>query len=193
MNFNRIWILHVSLYWFFTAYNSPRVYAPRLKKFPSTWSAVAFGGAVLTFIMILATLAEFLYIPTTWNSASYLTTRLVFLHVILALMARPTFYIAMIDDLPTTCKLSIPLIIGVVQFFVYYCVRHSSFRQNVWRLFGRQVAKVYGIADIYSILSCLAPQGTDSLYRTLDSRSATDVSLSLPSTTTSSVGTPPPL
>ncbi len=142
-NFNRIWILHISLYWFFTAYNSPRVYAPRLKKFPSapmTWSAVALGGAVSTFIMILATLAEFSYIQTTWNNASHLTTRLVFLLVILALTAGPTFYIAMVDDLPTTSKLSIPLIIGVVQFFISAVVTIVFALVPSGRMFGDRVA-----------------------------------------------------
>jgi len=36
-----------------------------------TWSAVALGGAVATIIMIPATLAEFSYIPTTWNNTSH--------------------------------------------------------------------------------------------------------------------------
>ena len=92
VNFNRIWIIHVSLYYFYTSFNSPRVYAPANKATPSqemTWSAVALGGAVSTLIMIFATLAEFSYIPTTWNNASHLTTRLIFLLVILALTAGP--------------------------------------------------------------------------------------------------------
>ncbi len=26
VNFNRIWVIHVAMYWFYTAYNSPTVY-----------------------------------------------------------------------------------------------------------------------------------------------------------------------
>ncbi|KAF4608458.1 hypothetical protein EYR40_000803 [Pleurotus pulmonarius] len=62
VNFNRIWVLHVAVFYFYTAFNSPKVYAPRNKNNPSapmTWSATALGGAVATGIMILATLAEF--------------------------------------------------------------------------------------------------------------------------------------
>ena len=119
VNFNRIWILHISVFYFYTAFNSPKVYAPRNKQEPSapmTWSATALGGAVSTLIMILATIAEFSYIPTTWNNASHLTTRLVFLLVVLALTAGPTFYIALVDGRPGNGQ--IPLIIGIVQFFV---------------------------------------------------------------------------
>lgn len=117
VNFNRIWIIHISAYWYYTAFNSPKVYTPSDKQNPTpamTWSAVALGGAVSTLIMIAATLAEFAHIPTTWNNASHLTGRLVILLVLLALTAGPTFYIAIVDS----SKSNIPLIIGIVQFFI---------------------------------------------------------------------------
>ncbi|KAJ6630792.1 glycosyltransferase family 48 protein [Mycena sp. CBHHK59/15] len=120
VNFNRIWILHISVYYFYTAFNSPRAYAPHNTLNPSpemTWSAVALGGAISTGIMILATIAEYSYIPTTWNNASHLTTRLLFLVVILALTAGPTVYIASIDG-RTNQTSQVPLIIAIVQFFI---------------------------------------------------------------------------
>ncbi|KIM49129.1 glycosyltransferase family 48 protein [Hebeloma cylindrosporum] len=141
VNFNRIWILHISVFYFYTAFNSPKVYAPRLKNTPSpqmTWSAVALGGAVSTAIMILATIAEFSYIPTTWNNASHLTTRLIFLIVILAITAGPTFYIAMVDDLPNQSQ--VPLIIGIVQFFISVVVTVAFGIIPSGRMFGDRVA-----------------------------------------------------
>lgn len=141
VNFNRIWILHVSLFWYYTAFNSPRVYAPKTKLEPSipmTWSAVALGGAVATLIMIAATLAEFAYIPTTWNNASHLTTRLVFLLVILALTAGPTVYIAMVDGRDNNGN--IPLIVGIVQFFVSVVSTIAFAIIPSGRMFGDRVA-----------------------------------------------------
>lgn len=141
INFNRIWILHVAVYWFYTAYNSPKVYSPKLKKFPSapmTWSAVALGGAVATCIMIAATLAEFSFIPTTWNNASHLTTRLVFLLIILALTGGPTVYIALIDGQESTSQ--IPLILGIVQFFISVVVTIAFAIIPSGRMFGDRVA-----------------------------------------------------
>ncbi|KAF9532970.1 glycosyltransferase family 48 protein [Crepidotus variabilis] len=143
VNFNRIWILHIGFFWFYTAFNSPKIYAPRLKQFPSapmTWSAVALGGAISTLIMIVATLAEFSYIPTTWNNASHLTTRLIFLLVILAITGGPTVYIAMVDDLPTKSKFSIPLILGIVQFFISVVVTIAFAIIPSGRMFGDRVA-----------------------------------------------------
>ncbi|KAK1232215.1 1,3-beta-D-glucan synthase [Marasmius sp. AFHP31] len=141
VNFNRIWILHVSVYYFYTAFNSPKVYAPRTKIHPSpqmTWSATALGGAVSTGIMLAATLAEFSYIPTTWNNASHLTTRFIFLLIILALTAGPTFYIAMVDDRPNLNQ--VPLIIGICQFFVSVVATICFAIIPSGRMFGDRVA-----------------------------------------------------
>ncbi|TCD69704.1 1,3-beta-D-glucan synthase [Steccherinum ochraceum] len=141
VNFNRVWILHIGFFWFYTAYNSPRVYAPHNKKLPSaamTWSATALGGGVSTMIMIMATLAEFSHIPTSWHNASHLTTRLVFLLIVLGLTVGPTFYIALVDGKPQTNN--IPLIIGIVQFFVSVVATLAFGLIPSGRMFGDRVS-----------------------------------------------------
>jgi 1,3-beta-glucan synthase len=141
VNFNRVWVLHVAVYWFYTAFNSPRVYAPHDKQFPSapmTWSATALGGAVSTSIMLLATLAEFLYIPTTWNNASHLTTRFIFLLAILAITAGPTIYLAKIDGVPTSSHF--PLYLGIAQFGISVIVTLAFGIIPSGRMFGDRVA-----------------------------------------------------
>ena len=141
VNFNRIWILHVAVFWFYTAFNSPKVYAPADKQFPSapmTWSATALGGAVATSIMIAATIAEFSYVPTTWNNASHLTARLIFLLIVLALTGGPTVYIAMVDGRPSTSN--IPLIVSIVQFFVSVVATVAFSLIPSGRMFGDRVA-----------------------------------------------------
>ncbi|KAH8117447.1 1,3-beta-glucan synthase, partial [Phellopilus nigrolimitatus] len=140
VNFNRIWILHISPYWFYTAFNSPRVYAPVNTTHPSPameWSATALGGAVSTLIMIAATLAEFSHIPTTWNNASHLTGRLFILLFLLALTAGPTFYIAITQG---KTKSNIPLILGIVQFFISVVVTVLFAIIPSGRMFGDRVA-----------------------------------------------------
>ncbi|KIL69738.1 glycosyltransferase family 48 protein [Amanita muscaria Koide BX008] len=141
VNFNRIWILHVSVYFFYTAFHSPRVYSPLDKPLPSLpmrWSAVALGGAVSTLIMIFATLAEFSYIPTTWNNTSHLTTRIIFLLVILALTGGPTVYVALVDGKPNQGQL--PLIIAIVQFFISVTATIAFGIIPSGRMFGDRVS-----------------------------------------------------
>jgi 1,3-beta-glucan synthase len=122
VNFNRIWVLHITAYWFYTAYNSPTLYTKNYdqrKNNPpnasAQWSAVALGGTVASVIMVIATIAEWAYVPRRWAGAQHLTKRLFFLLAILAINAAPSVYIFVIPNTQTT---QVALILGVVQFFV---------------------------------------------------------------------------
>lgn len=137
VNFNRIWVIHIAMFWFYTAYNSPTVYNG-FKSVPLRWSATALGGAVATIIMICATLAEFSYIPTTWNNTSHLTRRLLFLFVTLALTAGPTFYIAIAES--NSPGGSLALILGIVQFFISAAATLLFATMPSGRMFGDRVA-----------------------------------------------------
>ncbi|KAF4579577.1 1,3-beta-D-glucan synthase [Pleurotus pulmonarius] len=139
VNFNRIWVIHISVYYFYTAYNSPTIYAVNGRSSPAmTWSATALGGAVATIIMILATLTEFSYIPTTWNNTSHLARRLVFLFVTLGLTAGPTFYVAIAESNGTGGSLA--LILGIVQFFISVAATLLFSIMPSGRMFGDRVA-----------------------------------------------------
>ncbi|KAF7292772.1 Glycosyltransferase family 48 protein [Mycena indigotica] len=139
VNFNRIWVIHVAMYWFYTSFNSPTVYAFRhVTSRAMTWSAVALGGAVATLIMILATIAEFWYIPPTWNNTSHLTRRLMFLFVTLALTCGPTFYVAIAEQQGNAGQLA--LILGIAQFFISVAATLLFAILPSGRMFGDRVA-----------------------------------------------------
>ncbi|KAF7342075.1 putative 1,3-beta-D-glucan synthase subunit [Mycena venus] len=126
VNFNRIWVIHISMYWFYTSFNSPTVYAFHgVTSRAMTWSAVALGGAVATLIMIAATIAEFWYIPPTWTNTSHLTRRLLFLFVTLGL----------------TCNAGqVALILGITQFFISVVATLLFAIMPSGRMFGDRVA-----------------------------------------------------
>ncbi|PQE20654.1 13-beta-glucan synthase component FKS1 protein [Rutstroemia sp. NJR-2017a BBW] len=122
VNFNRIWVIHITSFWFFTAKNSPTLlekhYEQQRNNQPpasAQWSAVALGGAVATLIMIVATIFEWTYVPRRWAGAQHLTKKLLFLLAVLALNVAPSVYIFII---PNTQKTKIALILGIVQFFI---------------------------------------------------------------------------
>ena len=137
VNFNRVWVIHISMYWFYTAFNSPKIYNGT-QSAAMRWSATALGGAVATVIMLAATLAEFSYIPTTWNNTSHLTRRLLFLAVTLALTAGPTFYIAIAEN--NSPGGSLALILGIVQFFISVVATLLFAVLPSGRMFGDRVA-----------------------------------------------------
>jgi 1,3-beta-glucan synthase len=139
VNFNRILVIHISFFWFYTVSNAPKLYAINGVSSPAmAWSATALGGAVATLIMIFATLAEFAYIPTTWINASHLTRRLIFLIVTLALTCGPTFYIAIAERNGGGGSLS--LILGIVQFFISVVATLLFAIMPSGRMFGDRVA-----------------------------------------------------
>jgi 1,3-beta-glucan synthase len=74
----------------------------------------------------------------TWNNACHLTSRLIFLLVILALTAGPTFYIAMIDG--GLAQTQLPLIIAICQFFFSVVVTLVFGIIPSGRIFGDRVA-----------------------------------------------------
>ena len=122
VNFNRIWVIHVTAFWFYTAHNSPTLYTKnyqqQLNNSPpgaAQWSAPALGGTVASLIMIFATLAEWAYVPRRWAGAQHLTKRLFLLLGFFAVNIGPSVYIFGIAK-DMTGKIALAL--GIVQFFV---------------------------------------------------------------------------
>lgn len=95
----------------------------------------ALGGAVASIIMILATLAEFSYIPTTWNNTSHLTRRLIFLIIILAITGGPSIYIAFWEQ-----NSHVSHILAYVQFGVSIAATLMFSIIPSGRMFGDRVA-----------------------------------------------------
>ena len=103
-NFNRIWIIHGTFYWMYTAFNSPTLYTKHYVQTrnnqPTTSSkmaAGAIGGIVALLIQIIATLCEWMFVPREWAGAQHLSRRMMFLIIIFILNLAPvvfTYYYA---------------------------------------------------------------------------------------------------
>ncbi|GAA6035088.1 hypothetical protein JCM8097_002178 [Rhodosporidiobolus ruineniae] len=135
VNFNRIWVLHISIYWMYTAYNSPSIYTDATNPNSAMqFSVVGLGGAVASVIQLAATICEYSYVPTTWNNTSHLLRRMVALLVCLAITLAPTIYIAGFDRTSSAAK-----IVSIVQFgfAVFFVVLFSVVPSG--RLFGDRV------------------------------------------------------
>ena len=134
VNFNRIWVIHLTFYWFYTAYNSPTLYTPnwqqQLNQKPNSnaqRSAVAFGGTLAAIIQILATLFEWSYVPRRWAGAEHLSKRLLFLVIIFAVNLGPGIYVYAIAY-PNDLNNEIATILSIVQLivaiitFIYFAI-----------------------------------------------------------------------
>ncbi|KAI1056447.1 hypothetical protein LB507_002170 [Fusarium sp. FIESC RH6] len=123
VNFNRIWIIHLTMFWFYTSHNAPSLivgpsYEQQVNQQPSTaksFSIVGFGGAIASLIQVLATLAEWAYVPRKWAGAQHLTKKLFFLLFILVLNIAPGVKVFL---LPGIGGKKIDTAIGIVHFVI---------------------------------------------------------------------------
>lgn len=129
VNFNRIWIIHVSMFWFYTAFNVPPLLVPGYEQQrnqkpakAAELSASAFAGAIAALINVLATLAEWAYVPRRWAGAQHLTKRLLFLILVFVINLGPGVYIFMpakdVETYLARQDSQISLIIAIVQFII---------------------------------------------------------------------------
>jgi 1,3-beta-glucan synthase len=132
VNFNRIWVIHVTMFWFYAAKNSPtlitRGYEQQVNNPPAVsaqWSIVGFGGGIAALIQVIATLAEWAYVPRKWAGAQHLTKRLLFLLAVLVINVGPGVYVFMpeSDDadgkkFDAKQKGTAARALGIAQFFI---------------------------------------------------------------------------
>ncbi|KAI1771583.1 glycosyltransferase family 48 protein [Hypoxylon cercidicola] len=123
VNFNRIWIIHLTMFWFYTSHNVPSLlvgssYEQQVNQQPPAsvqWSIVGAGGALATLIQIIATCAEWAYVPRRWAGAQHLSKRLMFLIVVFAVNLGPSVYIF---GFPAQQESQPALVLGIVQFII---------------------------------------------------------------------------
>ena len=142
-NFNRIWVIHVTAFWFYTSFNSPTLYTKGYEQEKNQqpnraahWSAVALGGAIACLIQIVATICEWFYVPRKWAGAQHLTKRLLFLLGMFALNLGPSVYIFAIKQTG-----SIALALGIVQFFIALTTFFFFSIMPLGGLFGSYMSK----------------------------------------------------
>lgn len=146
VNFNRIWIIHLTMFWFLTTHNMPSVllgsaYEQQVNNQPTAavqWSIAGAGGGIASLIQILATLCEWAYVPRRWAGAQHLTKRLLFLIVLFCINVGPSVYVFGIAGAEDT---KIGLILGIVQFFIAVATFIFFSIMPLGGLFGSYLAK----------------------------------------------------
>ncbi|RSL49534.1 hypothetical protein CEP54_012402 [Fusarium duplospermum] len=97
VNFNRIWIIPLALFWFFTAFNVPTLivgpsYEQEVNQSPTNAKklcAVGLGGAIAPFLQLAATITEWMHVPRRWPGAEPIGIKIVLLLVALVLNLAP--------------------------------------------------------------------------------------------------------
>ncbi|KAI8720262.1 1,3-beta-glucan synthase [Fusarium sp. LHS14.1] len=122
VNFNRIWIIHLTMFWFYTSHNAPTLlvknYEQQVNQSPPTskaFSIVGFGGAIASLIQLIATIAEWAYVPRRWAGAQHLMKRFFFILLVFILNVAPG---VLVFGFSSLLKESILKIVGIVHFII---------------------------------------------------------------------------
>ncbi|KAF6812527.1 1,3-beta-glucan synthase component [Colletotrichum sojae] len=174
VNFNRIWIIHLTMFWFYTSFNAPSLivgssYQQQKNQQPTTaqqFSIAGLGGTIAALIQVLATLAEWAYVPRRWAGAQHLTKRLLFLLLILVINVAPfvfVFFIKIGGDQIAKILAIVQFVIALLTFLFFsvmplgglfgsYLTKNSrkyvasqTFTASYPRLHGNDMAMSYGL------------------------------------------------
>jgi 1,3-beta-glucan synthase len=106
VNFNRIWIIHVSVFWLYTVFNSPTLYTKNyrqdLDNQPTAQMRLALmslAGGVASLICLVSTIAELSFVPRDWPGAQLVMKRLVLLLLVFSLNVGPTVVLLVVYEL----------------------------------------------------------------------------------------------
>lgn len=122
-NFNRIWIIHLSVFWYYTTFNSKPIYTQYYDQtidnqptIQCTLSALSIAGVIATLVNLFATIGELLFVPRKFPGALTLTLgrRIFILMGILLLNLSPSIYIFGVHPWNTVTKIGLTL--AVCQF-----------------------------------------------------------------------------
>ena len=122
-NFSRIWVIHLSVFWYYSSFNAPSLYTedyvyllnnqPTLQ---SRFSIVALGSTVGCLIKILATLFEFSYVPRKWPGRPKLWGRLIFLIILTIINFAPSVFV--LGYIPLDSVSKVGLTVSIIQFVI---------------------------------------------------------------------------
>lgn len=136
-NFSRVWIIHITMFWYYTCFNSPTLYTPGYSQADDTkpqvhvqLSAVSLGGSIACLIAFGGVLCEARFV----RKNKLMATRACLLAILFCINSIPSVYIFLFLPLDTTSRLGTMIaalqFVGSVFIFLYLAVVPPA------RLFG---------------------------------------------------------
>ncbi|ORX89476.1 1,3-beta-glucan synthase [Basidiobolus meristosporus CBS 931.73] len=130
VNFSRFWILHIVMFYFYTMGNATWLYTKHDEKSTPVGvhlGIVAFGGALASFIQLLAAICEYFFIPLQWVSSKILLRRIGLILAILILNCIAGAYTVIVDRAsPIATAVGVVGLIIAVFTFCYFAIVPSS-------------------------------------------------------------------
>lgn len=136
-NFSRVWIIHVTVFWYYTSFNSSSLYTKDYSQLldnqpPSQvrWTIVSLGGTLSCLIAIMGTLFEYSFVVRKFPGSPNIFGRLILLTILMSINVAPSIYI--LGFIPWDVYSKHGRIIGITQFvislltFIYLSIQAPS-------------------------------------------------------------------
>lgn len=105
-NFNRVWILHVCTFWYYTAYNSPTLYTKNYRyilnnkpTIQARLSVLGLAGGLAAILRLGSVLLEVIMVPRKWPGAQPVLKRSFLLFLTLVINVFPSIYLFLTHSL----------------------------------------------------------------------------------------------
>ncbi|VEU22111.1 DEKNAAC103104 [Brettanomyces naardenensis] len=136
-NFNRIWNIHIGIFWYYTCFNCQPLYTEdyditvnNKPTLTATLSVLSIAGSVVSFINLVSLFCELVFVPRRWPGALPIFFRIIFMLLLFLLNAAPAIYLFAFAGVSYTSSLM--LLTSMAQFifslftFVYCSITPLS-------------------------------------------------------------------
>lgn len=150
INFNRVWNIHLGVFWYYTCLNCPSLYTERYlitadnqPPLLATLSALSIAGSIVSFVNLISLILEGVFVPRSFAGALPLFPRLIMVCTCAMLTTAPTIYIFHIvgptDSSPLSYGIAVSQFILSLLVVFYFSVvplscltgsNHSSSKRN---------------------------------------------------------------
>ncbi|KAF6006542.1 hypothetical protein HII13_005019 [Brettanomyces bruxellensis] len=131
IDFNRIWNIHIGMFWYYTCFNCKPLYTPdydvSVNNQPNlsvTFSLLSLAGSIVSFVNLISLAYELVIVPRRWPGAIPMFSRISFTLLLFIINTAPTIYILVFFGISKSSKstLTISMIQFIISIFtVCYC------------------------------------------------------------------------
>ncbi|KAI0462772.1 hypothetical protein LJB42_003573 [Komagataella kurtzmanii] len=146
LNFNRVWSIHVCVFWLYTSFNSPTLYTSdydyRRDNQPTASARLAvlsIAGSICLFLNWIAVIAEIKFVPRKWPGAESMIPKLLLLLILTLVQVAPIVYILFFNSLDYQDMFL--LIISIFEFILSIAIIFYFSIVPFGALFGSYMSK----------------------------------------------------
>ena len=144
IDFNRVWNIHLGVFWYYTCLNCPTLYTERYlitadnqPSMVATLASLSIAGSIVSFLNLFALILELVFVPRKFAGALPILSRLIFVSTCAILTTFPTIYIfhftGTSDSSPLTYGIAVSqFILSLFVVFYFSVVPLSSLTSNYY-------------------------------------------------------------